>query len=349
MYLLAIESSCDDSSVAIIDHNAHVQICVSQSQDEVHKLFGGVVPEIASRNHSQNLLPLIEYAIQKTNISWDQIDAVAATNEPGLIGSILVGLVSAKTIAMAKNKAFLGVNHLEGHLLAAFLKDEDHQVPEDFNYPFVALTVSGGHTSLYWVEALGQYTLLGKTLDDAGGEAFDKFAKMLKLGYPGGVQVDKKAQSGNPEKYHFPRALLHSGDLNFSFSGLKANAQRLLNSLPEEQIAQDLEHLCAGFQESVVDSLLEKAKTAVWQNKDKFVNSRPRLVITGGVSANSRLRQKAQDWGQRKNVQIVIPPIRYCTDNAAMIAYVAMEYFKQGHRSDFNLAASASSTKESLK
>ena len=347
MYLLAIESSCDDSSVAIIDDKAFVHICVSEAQDEVHKIFGGVVPEIASRNHSLHCLPLVDYAIQKSGIDWSQINAVAATSEPGLIGSLLVGLVTAKTLALAKNKSFIGVNHLEGHLMAAFLNDSQYTVPEDFSFPYIALTVSGGHTSLYWVEGVGQYQILGKTLDDAGGEAFDKFAKMLKLEYPGGVKVDRNAQNGDVNKYHFPRALMQSGDLNFSFSGLKANAQRLLQTLSPEQIEQDMSHLCAGFQESVVDSLLFKAQQAVLQNKKRFP-AQPRLVITGGVSANSRLRAKALQWGQETGVQVLIPPIRYCTDNAAMIAFVAMEYYKQNKISGLDLAASAVSTRQGI-
>lgn len=343
--VLAIETSCDDTSVAVVEADGRVLCSLAASQDKEHADFGGVVPEIASRNHSFHLLPLVDKALSKSEKTWEDIDAIAVTCQPGLIGSLLVGVVTAKTLAMAKNKDLIGVNHLEGHLLAPFLKDDKYCPPEDFEYPFVGLAVSGGHSSLYYCESLGNYTVLGTTIDDAAGEAFDKFAKMAGLGYPGGVQVDKYSQEGEVDKYDFPRALMQrkARNFNFSFSGLKTQAQNKLKEMSQEERREEIHHLCASYQEAIVDALLAKLD---WAVVDYFLskNKKARAIVTGGVSANSRLRAKAQEWADRKKVQLVIPPIRYCTDNAAMIGYAGIQRLNRGEKSDITLGASPKSS-----
>jgi N6-L-threonylcarbamoyladenine synthase len=336
-HVLAFETSCDDTSVAIVRHDGFVLGCISADQDLAHKDFGGVVPEIASRNHTLQILPLLEKLFAQTNINWSQIDGVAVTSRPGLIGSLLVGVVTAKTLALTNEKPFIGVNHLEGHLLAPFLQDEKYAPPKDFTYPYIALAVSGGHTHLYVVREFGRYEIHGRTVDDAAGEAFDKFAKHLGLGFPGGVKVDHLAKSGNKAAFQLPRTMRSSENLNYSFSGLKAAAVRLVDSLSVNEREERKPDLCASFQEAVVDSLMYKLQLAqkTWGLK--------RAVITGGVSANSRLREVAGLWAQAQGVQLVLPPLRYCTDNAAMIGLAGVLRLNRGERSDQRLAPIASS------
>ena len=237
----------------------------------------------------------------------------------------------------------MGVNHLEGHLLAPFLKDESYQPPADFKYPYIALAVSGGHSSLYWVKGLGDYTIIGTTKDDAAGEAFDKFAKMAGLGYPGGLLVDQMAQgrdksgnkigdkSGDIKKYDFPRSLILEDNLMLSFSGLKSSAHRLLDKMSPEEIKSNIHDLCASYQEAIVDVLIHKLHQAALRYKSS------RLVVTGGVSANSRLRARAAELAKKEGYTIVIPPLRYCTDNAAMIGYVGILRLNRGEKSDLGL------------
>jgi N6-L-threonylcarbamoyladenine synthase len=330
--VLAIETSCDDTSVAIVEKSGQVISLVSASQDLAHEPYGGIVPEIAGRNHSLALLPLIDEAFQKAQMTWKNIGGIAVTNRPGLIGALIVGLVTAKSLSQAKNLPYIGINHLEGHLLAPFLKDSEFSPPADFDYPYVGLAISGGHTSLYHIRALGQYEVLGQTKDDAAGEAFDKFAKMVGLGFPGGARVDQNAKKGDPQKYDFPRAMIHDDTFDMSFSGLKSSAQRLIASLSAAQIQTELPHLCASFQEAVVDVLIAKLEKAAKSLKTK------KVILTGGVSANSRLREKAQDWATRKKMTLVIPPLRYCTDNAAMIGYAGVLRMNRGESSDLNLS-----------
>tara|TARA_B100000749_G_scaffold279661_1_gene273120 strand:+ start:102180 stop:103244 length:1065 start_codon:yes stop_codon:yes gene_type:complete len=333
--VLAIETSCDDTSVAVVEAGGRVVHVLSANQDRKHRVFGGVVPEIAGRTHIEMMIPLIEECLQLSGMGWADIDGIAVTNRPGLVGSLIVGVVTAKSLSLALNKPLIGVNHLEAHLLAPFLKDETYQPPADFTYPFIALAISGGHTHLYHVTGLGEYKILGMTRDDAAGEAFDKFAKLAGLGFPGGVRVDKTAQdSGDPMKYDFPRALIHEPNYDFSFSGLKASAQRLLQSMEKEEIKKELPDLCASFQEAIVDVLIKKSERALKElNLDK-------VVFTGGVSANSRLRQRVEQWAGKKGFQAVIPPIRYCTDNAAMVGYVGIERLIAGESDDQSLAPS---------
>jgi N6-L-threonylcarbamoyladenine synthase len=331
--VLAVETSCDDTSVALVRADGFVINQVSANQDLQHAPYGGIVPEIASRNHSVALLPLIDHVLKKSGLSWKDVNGLCVTNRPGLIGSLIVGIMTLKSISQSYGLPLIGVNHLEGHLLAPFLKDNEYQPPADFNYPYLALAVSGGHTSLYWVKSFSEYTVIGTTKDDAAGEAFDKFAKMVGLGYPGGVQVDKSAAAGDAAKYNFPRSLSLEDNLMMSFSGLKSSAHRLLEKMPKDQIESERADLCASFQEAVVDVLVMKLLRAA----DRF-NCR-KLVITGGVSANSRLRQKLQELPS--SYQIVIPPVRYCTDNAAMIGYAGILRLNRGENNGLNLGPSA--------
>lgn len=335
--VLAIETSCDDTSVSIVGHDGQVFALMSANQDLAHSPFGGIVPEIASRNHSQTLIPLIDEMLKKSNTSWDDIDGIAVTNRPGLIGSLIVGVVTAKTISQIKNLPIIGVNHLEGHILAPFLYDEKTPKSEDLKPPFVALAVSGGHTSIYHVRDFYDYEVLGTTRDDAAGEAFDKFGKLVGLGFPGGVKVDQKSKGGNPKAFDFPRSMLGDDELAMSFSGLKSSAQRLLSTMNQEQINENMSDLCASFQEAIVDVLMAKLDLATNKTKIK------RVVITGGVSANSRLRQRAEEWAKAKNLTLHIPPIKYCTDNAAMIGYVGIRRMNKGETHKMDLAPSPSS------
>lgn len=332
--VLAIETSCDDTSLAIVRDNGWVDAVVSANQDLQHRDFGGVVPEIASRNHTINLLPLLKVCLEKASVNWDDIDGIAVTSRPGLMGSLIVGLVTAKTLALSQEKPFLGVNHLEAHLLAPFLRDEKYQPPEQFEYPYIALAISGGHTHLYRVEGLGRYVVLGQTMDDAAGEAYDKFAKMMGLGFPGGIKVDHFAKQGDVTAHSFPRPLMNEDNFNFSFSGLKTAALRKLEKMSDEEKERERENLCASYQEAIVDVLLSRLDKAV----DRF--QLPRAVLTGGVSANSRLRARGMEWAQKKGVELVVPPIRYCTDNAAMVGYVGIQRLNRGEVSDHRLAPS---------
>lgn len=350
--VLAVETSCDDTSAAVVTAEGFVRSVVSASQVQAHLPFGGIVPEIASRNHTHFLLPIIDEALKQAGMKLSEVDAFVVTAAPGLIGSLLVGLVSIKSLALAEGKPFIGVNHLEGHLLAPFLKDAKFAPPSDFSYPYVAIAISGGHTSLYQIRGLGDYSVLGHTIDDAAGEAFDKFAKMIGLGFPGGVFVDQvAAMGGKVDAFNFPRALSRDETFNFSFSGLKTSAQRAVESLSAEKrelLKSELQNwrekklaprsllsdFCASFQEAIVDILVLRLQQAVSKTGLK------RAVLTGGVSANSRLRTRAQEWASQQGVQLVVPPIRYCTDNAAMIGYAGILRLNNGEQSSQDLGPS---------
>lgn len=334
---LAIETSCDDTSVAIVGADGTVYGLVSANQDLAHSPFGGIVPEIACRNHSLNLLPLIDEVFKKSNFTWNEIDGIVVTNRPGLIGSLIVGIVTAKSLAQARKLPLIGVNHLEGHIVAPFLKDPQYEAHFSFEKPFLALAISGGHTSLYHVKSFGNYEILGATLDDAAGEAFDKFGKMAGLGFPGGVKVDQHSKNGNPKAYDFPRSMIKEDNYLMSFSGLKASAQRMIESLGPEKVQANLADLCASFQEAIVDILIAKLDRAV-----RLTGIR-RVVITGGVSANSRLRQRSEEWAKDKAVNLQVPPLRYCTDNAAMIGFAGILRMNLGERSSLDLGPSPNS------
>lgn len=336
--ILGIETSCDDTAVALVDETGRVIGSISAHQNTLHAPFGGVVPEMASRRHTEQLLPLLEELLGQTKSTWNEIAGIAVTSRPGLIGSLLVGVVAAKTLALAKKKKFIGVNHIEGHLLAPFLHDETYSPPGEFGFPYIGLAVSGGHTHLFLVESITKKTLLGKTRDDAAGEAFDKFAKLVGLGFPGGVRVDQEARKGNPKAFAFPRALIKEDNLDLSFSGLKTAAQRELATLSVEQVMARRADLAASFQEAIVDVLIAKL--------DKALSLHPEVrsvTITGGVSANSRLRAQAEVWAKKRGRVLALPPLRFCTDNAAMIAMAGLQHLKNGEESAQDLSPSASS------
>lgn len=350
--VLAVETSCDDTSVSIVAHDGRVIELLAASQNQAHEPFGGIVPEIACRNHTYHLMPMIDQCLAKSALIWKDIDGLVVTSRPGLIGSLMVGLVTVKSLALALEKPFIGVNHLEGHLLAPFLRDDQYAPPREFDYPYIALAISGGHTSLYRIDGLGKYQVLGRTIDDAAGEAFDKFGKMAGLGFPGGVRVDRHAgASSNPGRFVFPRPLIHEEHLNFSFSGMKTAARKILDTLSaaeKSELADDLafgkpragvlSDLCAGFQIAAVDVLLDRLARAVQAHGVK------RAVLTGGVSANSFLRRRGEEWARENGVALVVPPIRYCTDNAAMIGYAGILRLNSGEVSDQTLAPEARAT-----
>ena len=331
-YVLSIETSCDDTSVAILDSQGWVQCCLVASQHLVHQPFGGVVPEIASRNHTAHLLPLIHEALDQTGLSWKDLMGVAVTNRPGLVGSLIVGLVTAKSLSLAHGIPFLGVHHIEGHIMAPFLKDETYEGPDFFEKDFVALIVSGGHTHIYHVQGFGNYKILGQTIDDAAGEAFDKFAKMMNLPYPGGVEVDLRAQRGDKTAFSFPKPLLKEDNFQLSFSGLKSAARRLLDKMPEQEIRASENDLCASYQATIVHVLGAKLEKALLKTGVQH------FVVSGGVSANSGLRAHCQALRDKHGLSLALPPLRYCTDNAAMIGLVGLWRFQRGESSSHLLA-----------
>jgi N6-L-threonylcarbamoyladenine synthase len=316
--VLAIETSCDETAVAILRAPRDILASEVASQIDLHKRYGGVVPEVASRNHLPRIRPLIEAALHRSESSLTDIDCVAATRGPGLLTSLLVGYSAAKGLAIGLGKPFIGINHLEGHLLSPFLPGIDRA------FPSIGLIVSGGHTMLVRSTGVGAYHLLGRTLDDAAGEAFDKVAKLLELPYPGGPEIDRLARQGNPKKFGLPRSMAKSGDFNFSFSGLKTAVRYLLPKLEGDFHAD----LCASFQEAVVDVLVQKTIRAAERSGVQLV------TVSGGVSANSRLRSRMLEatTSARLNLKLASPSLS--TDNAAMIAYAALERYQLGYRTD---------------
>lgn len=315
MIVLGIESSCDETAAALVSDDGRVHADVVSSQVELHAPYGGVVPELASRAHLENLLPVVEQALRGFDGGWERVDAIAVTNGPGLIGALLVGVQAAKAIAHSRGLPLVGVNHLVGHLLSVHLRRDTEPDYEPPAYPYIALLVSGGHTALYEVRGPSEIEQLGQTRDDAAGEAFDKVAKLLGLGYPGGPRVDRLAAQGNPDAVSLPRPMAGRRGLEFSFSGLKtAVAQHIRKQgVPPDEAG--LADLCASFQRVVVRSLVDKALLAC---KTRDV---PRLVLTGGVAANRGLRAHAADACAAQGLQLCVPGFASCTDNAAMIAY----------------------------
>ncbi len=328
MLVLGIETSCDETAAAVVRDGRVALSDVVSTQIEVHRRWGGVVPELASRNHVVQVMPVVDEALARANVALCDLDALAVTSGPGLIGALLVGVQAAKSMAWAAGKPLVGVNHLEGHLLAIRLVE---RAPEP---PFLGLVVSGGHTSLYAVEAFGTYRLLGSTRDDAAGEAYDKVAKMLGLPYPGGVQIDRLAQGGDRAAIRFPRATIKGSELDFSFSGLKTSVLTHLKRVgrPEGQALADL---CASFQEAVADPLTKKAVRAARRSGLR------QLVLCGGVAANSRLRALATERGGEAGLEVFLPPPRLCTDNGAMIAVAGEHALRRGERASLSLNADA--------
>jgi len=326
MRILTIESSCDETSAAVVQDGVTVLSNVIASQEAVHSLYGGVVPEIASRKHLEMVTPVIEEALSRASLTLDSIEGVAVTQGPGLAGALLVGISVAKALAYARNIPLVGIHHIEGHLFAVFLETP---VP----FPFVALVVSGGHTHLYRIDGYGKYRTLGQTRDDAAGEAFDKVAKILGLPYPGGALIDKLASGGDPLSIRFPRPLLHDGTNNFSFSGLKTAVMQFVRKNPDSVEGGALHDLCASFQAAVCEVLVEKTKAAL---RDTDID---RLVVAGGVACNSGLRSAMGKLARETGVKLFIPSPILCTDNAAMLAVPANYYLRNGIRSGLHLDA----------
>jgi N6-L-threonylcarbamoyladenine synthase len=326
MLVLTLESSCDETSAAVIKDGKTILSNAVASQIPVHARYGGVVPELASRNHIRDVHPVIDQALDRAGVTLDDIEGFAVTAGPGLVGSLLVGVETAKGLAFAKDRPCVGLNHLEGHLTTVLLELDGAPRPE---FPYVGLIASGGHSDIYIVHGLGEYSLLGRTRDDAAGEAFDKVAKMLGLPYPGGVEIDHLAETGDPEAIDFPRPMWTRKNLDLSFSGLKTAVLLHLeeHGIPE---GQGLNDLCASFQQAVVDVLVMKVMTAAEQNDI------PRVVLSGGVACNSRLRQAMRDAGADSDVAIFIAPASLCTDNAAMLGVVAEHYLQEADSSGFH-------------
>lgn len=314
MQILGIETSCDETAVAVYDSEKGLRSHVVFSQIDIHAAYGGVVPELASRDHVRKVLPLLKQAMAEAHCSVSDITAIAYTAGPGLIGALMVGGALAKSLAFAWNIPTVAVNHMEAHLLAPFLEEKK---PE---FPLVALLISGGHTLLVLVNDLGKYQILGESLDDAAGEAFDKVAKILGLNYPGGKVLAELAETGNSKRFHFPRPMVNRKGLDFSFSGLKTYAANTLKIHGNEARAD----IACAFQEAVVDTFIIKCKRALEQT------GLARLVIAGGVSANQMLRQRLAKMGRDLGVEIYYPRLEFCTDNAAMIAYTGYRRFILG-------------------
>jgi N6-L-threonylcarbamoyladenine synthase len=325
--VLGIETSCDETAAAVVADGRRALSDVVATQIEIHRRWGGVVPELASRNHVVQLMPVVDEALRKAGLGPEGIDAIAVTAGPGLVGALLVGVQVAKALAAAWGKPLVAVNHLEGHLAAPFLADP----PPSF--PYLGLVVSGGHTSLYAARAFGEYQLLGRTRDDAAGEAFDKGAKLLGLPYPGGVAIDRLAREGDRKAIRFPKAIVKGSDLDFSFSGLKTALLHHVrkNGVPTGPALSDL---CASYQEAIVVTLVQKAFRAARRLQ------LPRLVLSGGVAANSRLRAAVQEKAaEYEDMEVFLPPPRLCTDNAAMIAVAGTHALLRGERAGPGLAA----------
>ena len=339
MKVLGIETSCDETGVAIYDSEVGLLADCLYSQVEIHAKYGGVIPELASRDHIRKTLPLIEEVIEKAGIDASEIEGVAYTAGPGLVGALLVGAAIGRTLGMAWDVPTIGVHHMEGHLLAPMLE------PEPPEFPFVALLVSGGHTQLVKVGGIGRYELLGESLDDAAGEAFDKVGKMLGLPYPGGPHVAKLAQSGDPARFNFPRPMINRPGLDFSFSGLKTYVRNTITRLRDESgelVEQDAADIARAFEEAVVNTLSIKCRRALEETGYK------KLIIAGGVSANLRLREVLEEAMAKVDGRLFYAQLKYCTDNGAMIAYAGCQRLLAGERDDLEIRAQPRWSLESL-
>ena len=330
MLVLAIETSCDDTGAAVVLNGRKILSNVVSSQASIHQKYGGIVPELASRRHIESIVPIMTEALEMAKLTFKDIDGIAVTQGPGLVGSLLVGLSFAKSLSFVTGLPFVGVNHVEAHLSAIFLEKKPPR------FPFIGLVVSGGHTSLFRVDGFGKYKRLGQTRDDAAGEAFDKVAKLLGLGYPGGPIIDELSQRGNPRAIRFPRPSLGKNSLDFSFSGLKTAVVNYVKAHPEpgggypEELIRDI---VSSFQEAAVDVLVKKTLQAARQEGLR------RVVLSGGVAANRRLRDKIKEEASQQKVKVYIPSPFFCTDNAAMVGVVGYEYLKRGIRSPLSLNA----------
>ena len=349
MLILGIETSCDETAAAVLNDDKRILSNIILSQIDEHQPYGGVVPEIAARSHLDHIDMIIKQAMDKANINFSQLDAVAVTAGPGLIGGVIVGLMSAKAIALAHDLPLIAINHLEGHALSA-------KITEDIEFPYLLLLVSGGHCQLLAVEAVGKYILYGETKDDAIGEAFDKSAKILGIAYPGGPNLEIIAKSGDPERFSLPRPMKGRNNCDFSFSGLKTAlriasekiSQNALNAdLPLKLSKQDQADLAAGFQAAAADVLYDRCSRAIKRFQAEYGADKA-MVIGGGVAANQYIRHKLNGLCVDKNMQFIAPPISLCTDNAAMIAWAGIERFKLGIFDDLAAPARPRWSLESL-
>lgn len=331
VYILAIESSCDDTSAAVLlDGKMLSNVTASQ---KIHEEYGGVVPELASRAHQQNIVPVVHQALAKANIDKKELSAIAFTRGPGLLGSLLVGTSFAKSLALGLNIPLIEVNHMQAHILAHFIEEESYSKP---NFPFLAMTISGGHTQIVKVQSYFDMYVIGETLDDAVGEAFDKTAKLLGLPYPGGHLIDKYAQQGNPKAFAFPKPKVEG--LNFSFSGLKTAILYFIQKQEKENpnfVKENLEDICASIQYTIINILIDKLKKAVKETGIKEV------AIGGGVSANSGIRKALKETEKKYGWTTYVPKFEYCTDNAGMIAIVGYFKYLEGKFTDQKVVATA--------
>ena len=326
---LGIETSCDETAAAVIKDGREILSNVVLSQIDIHRKYGGVVPEIASRHHIEAIFPVIQEALQQADVELADIEVIAVTYGPGLVGSLLVGIAAAKALAFAAQKPLVGVNHIEGHIYANFLTGRE------IHPPLVCLTVSGGHTDLLVILRLGEYEILGRTRDDAAGEAFDKVARVLGLPYPGGPQIEKLAQGGDREAIAFPRGLLDGESLDFSFSGLKTAALNYLNEARQKEQEVPLADFAASFQWAIIDVLTEKLMAAA------EVHRVDKVILSGGVAANRTFREHVAAEAASRGLELLYPPVHLCTDNAAMIGSAGYFRYLAGQRSDYSLNAAA--------
>lgn len=330
--VLGIETSCDETSAAVVKDGKHLLSNVVSSQIDVHNAFGGVVPEIASRKHTETIVHVIDQAVAASGTDPRELDAVAVTQGPGLVGSLMVGISAAKALAFSWEKPLVGVNHLEAHIASAHIENE-------IDFPFVALIVSGGHTNLYMVGGFLDFELLGSTRDDAAGEAFDKGAKALGLGYPGGVQIDRLSKDGDPDAVSFPRPF-NNESFDFSFSGLKTALLNHVRKNPAET-EKDLHDVCAGFQEAIVETLVNKTLNAARKNGVETV------VVAGGVACNSRLRRLGEERIEGEGISVFMPSPSLCTDNAAMIAALGHHMYEDDRISSFDISPYSTARRKS--
>ena len=326
---LGIETSCDETAAAVIKGGREILSNVVLSQIDIHQKYGGVVPEIASRHHIEAVFPVIQEALQQAQVGLDEIEVIAVTYGPGLVGSLLVGVAAAKALAFAADKPLVGVNHIEGHIYANFLTGQE------IKPPLVCLTVSGGHTDLLLIPRLGEYEILGRTRDDAAGEAFDKVARVLGLPYPGGPQIERLAQGGNKEAIAFPRGLLDGESFDFSFSGLKTAALNYLNEAKQKRQEVPLADFAASFQWAIIDVLTQKLMAAAQ------AYGVDQVILSGGVAANKTFREHVAAEAAARGKELLYPPVHLCTDNAAMIGSAGYFRYLAGQRSDYSLNAVA--------
>lgn len=347
--ILGIESSCDETAAAVVEDGAHVRSNVIASQHDLHERFGGVVPELASRAHLERIGPVLDETLDEAGVTIDDLDAISVGNRPGLIGSLLVGVNAAKAIAWAADKPLIGIDHVRAHLYAGTMAHQSN--PATNLYPALGLVVSGGHSSIYELTSPLDMTLLGRTIDDAVGEAYDKAAVILAIGYPGGPKLDKLAQTGDGSDYQLPRSMLDRESLDFSFSGLKTSLLYTVRGKPQgrgrnvtfKRTAADLTeeqraNLAAAFQDAAIDAVVRKLSRAIDQLTEQGRPPRS-LLIGGGVSANSLLRRRATEFGEKRDITVCLPPMSLCLDNAAMIAGLAHHAYLAGAFDDMTLEA----------